>query len=497
MNKRNVWSLPAEEEQRLADDISNFVTDPRSYARYCFPWGEEGTDLEDSYGPKQWQDQIFKDVTDALNDPVKRNQPIMIAVASGHGIGKSAFISMFSKWALDTCVDTKIVLTSNTETQLRTKTFPELKKWFRLSLTSHWFSDNATSIKSNVDGHADTWRLDAVPWSEHNTEAFAGLHNKKKRIVLIFDEASAIADKVWEVAEGALTDEDTEIIWLAFGNPTRPSGRFYECFHKFRHRWITYQIDSRTVEGTNKELLNRWVKDYGENSDFVKVRVRGVFPSSSAKQFIEMHLIDEAFGRNLLPGQYEHAPVIISCDPAWTGDDELVICMRQGLYSKILEVMPKNDNDAIPAEKIARYEDEYNADAVFIDLGHGTGIYSFGKSWGRNWELVPFAGKSSSPAYRNKRAQIWGEMREWLKAGGAIEPDNQLRDDLKAPETLPTADGVIQLEPKESIKKRLGFSPNKGDALALTFARPVRKRDRIIQDNYQYNPQEYNPLNPL
>ena len=137
MNKRNVWSLPAEEEQRLADDISNFVTDPRSYARYCFPWGEEGTDLEDSYGPKQWQDQIFKDVTDALNDPVKRNQPIMIAVASGHGIGKSAFISMVSKWALDTCVDTKIVLTSNTETQLRTKTFPELKKWFRLSLTSH------------------------------------------------------------------------------------------------------------------------------------------------------------------------------------------------------------------------------------------------------------------------------------------------------------------------------------------------------------------------
>lgn len=487
--------LPPEVEEQLVDDISQFVDDPVGYAHYVFPWGEEGGELEDSLGPKEWQLKILDDIGTHIRDPIKRDQPLQIAVSSGHGIGKSALISMISKWALDTCVDTKIVLTSNTETQLRTKTFPELKKWFRLSLTHHWFKESATSIKSAVDGHGDTWRLDAVPWSIDRTESFAGLHNKKKRIILIFDEASAIADKVWEVAEGALTDEETEIIWLAFGNPTRPNGRFYECFNRYRHRWINYQIDSRTVEGTNKILLDGWAKDYGEDSDFVKVRVRGVFPSSSASQFIELHLIDAAFGKHLEKEKYEHAPVIISCDPAWTGDDDLVIAMRKGLYFKILHVMPKNDNDAVPAELIARFEDEYQADAVFIDLGHGTGIYSFGKNMGRDWQLIPFGGKSASPAYKNKRAEMWGLTREWLKDGGAIPPDNQLRDDLKAPEIMPTNDGIIQLEPKDAIKKRLGFSPNKADALALTFARPVRKRDRIAEDMRNYNQDNYDPLN--
>ncbi len=63
---------------------------------------------------------------------------------------------------------------------------------------------------------------------------------------------------------------------MAFGNPTRNTGRFRECFRKYKHRWKTAQIDSRTVEGTNKQQLQKWVDDYGEDSDFVKT-VRGIF----------------------------------------------------------------------------------------------------------------------------------------------------------------------------------------------------------------------------
>lgn len=492
MSKKTEW-LPNEVEEALVDDICQFVDDPLGYVNYVFPWGEEGT-LEDATGPKSWQAQVLTDIGDHLQNPDTRFTPLLLAVASGHGIGKSAMISMVAKWALDTCVDTKIVLTSNTEPQLRTKTLPEMKKWAKMSLTSHWFNATATSFYSNVEGHSDQWRLDAIPWSIANPEAFAGLHNKKKRIVVIFDEGSAIDDKIWEVTEGALTDEDTEIIWLVMGNPTRPNGRFYECFHKYRHRWKTYQIDSRTVEGVNRSQLDAWVADYGEDSDFVKIRVRGIFPSTSALQFIEMELIDQAYNRHLGPEQYKHAEVILTCDPAWTGEDELIIAKRQGLHFEILKIMPKNTNDAVPAEFLAEYEDKYQADAVFIDLGYGQGIYSFGKTWGRDWQLVPFGGKSSSPAYKNKRTQMWGQMREWLAAGGAIPPDPQLRDDLKAPERLPTADGVIALEPKEAIKKRVGFSPNKGDALALSFARPVRKRDRIIEDIINYSQSDYDPL---
>ena len=70
-----------------------------------------------------------------------------------------------------------------------------------------------------------------------------------------------------------------------FGNSTRNSGRFRERFGRFRHRWACVQIDSRTVEGTNKEQIAKWIEDYGEDSDFVRVRVRGVFPCAGSMQF--------------------------------------------------------------------------------------------------------------------------------------------------------------------------------------------------------------------
>ena len=175
--------------------------------------------------------------------------------------------------------DCKAVITANTEVQLRTKTWPELAKWYRLALHRHWCNFGATSITARDPKHERTWRCDMVPWSETNTEAFAGLHNQGNRILLVFDEASSINDLVWEVAEGALTDERTEIIWLCLGNPTLSTGCFRECFGRLRHRWHTVQVDSRTVEGTNKEQLAQWIEDYGEDSDFVRVRVRGEFPT--------------------------------------------------------------------------------------------------------------------------------------------------------------------------------------------------------------------------
>src|SRR3546814_8384592 len=152
-----------------------------------------------------------------------------------------------------------------------------------------------------MKGHDKSWRADLVTWSVNNTEAFAGLHNQGKRIVLIFDEASGIDMKVWEVALGALTDENTEIIWLAFGNPTQNTGAFRECFGKSRALWHTRQIDSRTVEGTNKAYLEELVRTYGEDSDIAKVRVLGQFPSASSMQFISSAVVEEAQGRDCAP----------------------------------------------------------------------------------------------------------------------------------------------------------------------------------------------------
>jgi hypothetical protein len=184
--------------------------DPGAWARFAWDWGHG--ELEKHDGPRDWQDQIFDTIKDHLSDPETRYQPLQIAVASGHGIGKSASMGMISNWAMSCFSRCKIVTTANTDGQLRTKTAPEVGKWFRSSITGHWFDVQATSVKSRAKGEADQWRQDFIPWSEHNTEAFAGLHNEGKIIVLQFDEASKIHDKVWEVAEGALTDENTVII---------------------------------------------------------------------------------------------------------------------------------------------------------------------------------------------------------------------------------------------------------------------------------------------
>ncbi|WP_246647634.1 terminase [Rhizobium laguerreae] len=390
-------------------------------------------------------------------------------------------MGMLSNWAMSCFADCKIVTTANTEGQLRTKTAPEIGKWFRMSITSHWFDIQTMSIKSRDPERGESWRQDFIPWSEHNTEAFAGLHNKGKIILLLFDEASKIHDKVWEVAEGALTDENTVIIWVVFGNPTRNSGRFRECFRRFRHRWIGRQIDSRTVPGTNKAFLQQLVDDNGEDSDIVKVRVRGQFPSQSAMQFISADDVDKARTVHLRKEQYSFAPVIIGVDPAWTGDDPTVIMLRQGLYSKRLATIPRNDNDIEVANLVARFEDEYEADAVFVDGGYGTGIVSAGMTMGRSWQLVWFAStKTIDPGYFNIRAYIWGQMKRWVKAGGAIDPKNEvLYQDLIGPETVARLDGKIQLESKEDMKDRGIPSPNEGDALALTFTQPVSKKDRI------------------
>ena len=481
-----------EKHDELFEALGALTHDPLAFVYFAYPWGEPGTPLEDMEGPDEWQIQILKDIGEQLKKGKDLQTAIQEAVASGHGIGKSALISWLIHFAISTHENTRGVVTANTEGQLRTKTWPELSKWHNMFIAKDLFTYTATAIFSSDKDYEKTWRIDAIPWSKNSPESFAGLHNQGNRILVLFDEASAIDDVIWEVTEGALTDANTEIIWCAFGNPTRNSGRFRECFRKYRKFWNTYQIDSRTVKISNKAKIEEWLEAYGEDSDFFKVRVRGVFPSASDLQFISTEIADKAQKQVYKPGQFEHLPVIIGVDPAWTGSDSLEIVMRQGYYMKSLASIPKNDDDWRMAQLIAQFEDEYKADAVFIDMGYGTGIYSIGKQLGRKWRLIEFGGKSNDPVYLNMRAYMWGQMKEWLREGGSIPPNDQgLYDDIVGPEAIIDKNGHIQLESKKDMKDRGLPSPNKGDALALTFAARVVKKsetgNRIVA-NTSYNP---------
>ncbi len=484
--RQPVSAQPSAKDQ-LIEDIASFTHDPLGYALYAYDWGNgelAGSALRD------WQVEAFQEIGEHLSNPETRYQPCLVSRASGHGIGKSAFIGMVINWGMSTCEDCRVIVTANTDTQLRTKTSPEVAKWHRLSITADWFTAQATSVTSNTKGHDKAWRCDLVPWSEHNTEAFAGLHNKGKRIIVIFDEASAIADKIWEVTEGALTDEETEIIWIAFGNPTRNNGRFFQTFNRLRHRWKSKHIDSRKVEGTNKEQIKAWEDDYGEDSDFFRIRVRGLFPNASARQFIPLSMAEESRKRVLAVGSQDHAAKILTLDPAYSGEDEYVIGLRQGLFYKKLKVYRQVMNDVWLAKQLADLEDEWKADAVFIDFGYGTGVKSVGDTWGRRWMLVSFGGASSDPAMLNKRGEMYAAGRKWLEQGGVLEDDQQLIDEVTGPEYEVRLDGKIVIESKESMKKRGLASPNRADAWVLSFAFPVvpQALRRPQQDAQPYDP---------
>jgi hypothetical protein len=488
--------MVAAAEAELTEDMARFAHDPLGHVIYSYPWGKPGTDLEHEE-VRKWQRKLLTRIGDQLK--AGRNLGVVIreAIASGHGIGKSAFVAWIILWALSCYGDARATVTANTEGQLLTKTMPELQKWHRLSVNSHWFSATATALSSNQRGHEKTWRADVTPWSESRPESWQGLHNKGKLVLLIFDEASAIPDTIWDSADGAMTDEGTTILWLVFGNMTRASGRFRECFRKQRHLWGNEHVDSRDVEGTNKTEIQKWVDTYGEDSDFVKIRVRGLPPAQSDLQLIGEDVIDAAYGRHVREDQYNFAAKIIACDPAWTGADKLVIGLRQGLLFQVKAVMPFNDNDGEVANYIARLEDEEQADAVFVDGGFGTGIVSFGKSLKRDWKIVWFGSKSSNPLYRNKRTEMWGEMKQWLKDGGAIPKLPELRDDLAAPQTWIDKNGCIELESKEEMKARGQQSPNHADCLAITFAFPVLPRTRSEANalrRQQFAVTDYDPM---
>jgi hypothetical protein len=472
-------------EAALLEDLASFQNDPYRFVMWAFPWQEPG-ELETEGGPELWQAELLCRVRDGLAPECA----IQECVASGHDVGKSALVSWLILWALSTFEDTRGVVTANTETQLKTKTWAELGKWHRLFIAKEFFELTATCLKAVDPAHELTWRIDMIPWSERNTEAFAGLHNRGRRVLAVFDEGSAIPDVIYEVTEGAMTDADTQLLWFVFGNPTRNTGRFKALFPggQFTHRWHSTQVDSRQVRFTNKAKIDKWLKDYGVDSDFVRVRVLGVFPRAGTMQFIPSDLIEEASHREAEINLFD--PLVLGVDVARFGDDDSVIYPRKGRDAKSIKpirLRPLNSSQPwlmILASKIAEVAQSLRADAIFVDEGGmGAGVVDRLRQLGVQCIGVNFGGEADrtlpeadeQALYHDKSAEMWGFAREFLKTG-SVPDDPDLKAQAIGREYGFDAKNRIQLEKKADMKKRGLASPDIFDALALTFAYPVFPR---------------------
>lgn len=484
----------------LIDELGNYAYDPLAFVYWAFPWGEPG-ELVKETGPDLWQIWVLEQVRDGL---LTVDEAIQVAVTSGHGVGKSALVAWIVWWAFSTFPGTRGVVTANTENQLKTKTWVEIAKWHRLFLARSLFKCTATALFATDEEMEREWRIDIVPWSERNTEAFAGLHNAGKRIIIVFDEASAIPDVIWEVTEGATTDEDTEILWCVFGNPTKNTGRFRECFPggKFFHRWRTKEVDSREVKRTNKEQLNRWIEDYGEDSDFCRVRIFGKFPRTDENSFISRDYAMAAVNR-IVPEQ--NGPIVLGVDVARFGTDLSVIYPRQGRDASSHDIRVFQGMDTMQlAAQVMTVHYELQSSVIFVDEGGvGGGVVDRLQQLGLPVYGIQFGSKptgsntiESEIRYANKRAEMWGAMRDFLKVGSI--PDMIHRTDISLVKELTTPNysfnvrDQIVLEPKDVIKRRGEKSPDVADALALTFAYPVP--DVPNQLSRSTEPEDYNPF---
>lgn len=487
--------MTPEDQLALLEWLASVRNDPYAFVLGAYTWGD-GELARYPEGPDEWQVEILCNIRDGVTSVDEaiasahesggeyEGSPIMEATTSGHGIGKSALVAWIIDWAQSTEVDCKGVVTANTENQLKTKTWAELAKWHRLSITADLFKMTATARFSVDPKHERTWRIDMVPWSEKNTEAFAGLHNHGKRILIIFDEASSIPDLIWEVTEGALTDKDTQIIWCVFGNPTKNSGRFRECFEggRFSHRWSSRAINSMDVKISNKKQLQAWVDDYGWDHDFVRVRVRGVFPRTDANSFISLDAVKEAQLRE--PDGQGSLPIIGGLDVARMGPDSSVLCPRQGRDAKSRPWPRASKMDTVQLSRWAFQQYmALNLSALVVDVGGlGVGVFDQLNLMGINVYACDFSGSPDNDTdrkYLNKRAEIYGRTERWIDGGGCLPPDDPKLEDgkglsaqLSAPTYTYSGDVKLQLESKKDLRRRLGLSPDDADALAITFAEP-------------------------
>lgn len=487
-----------DEELELIDFVGQYAEDFRGWLKVAYEWNKD--QLIGFDGPEDWVNGVADDISNqvALNhfDGVHPVMTVYVAIGSGNGCAKSAFAGMIDNWLMSTR-ECRVTVMANTGDQLKQKTWPEILKWNKLSITSHWWRYAAETVRHREKG-AD-WATNQVTWNLKNISAVAGQHKRTGSSVYIFDECARIPEPVYEESEGGLTDG--EPFWIMLGNPTVRSGRLYRAvFGNLRWNgpdgdtpppgeFVSRSIDSRTCRYTNKARIDKWAKERGEESDWFRSHVRGLAPNAGDLQFIDAKRVQDARTR-AVPASDGAEPLIMSIDFARGGSAFNIIGYRRGRDARSIprkRVPGELTRDTTKMVSLVALEiNDRHPDAVF---GDSTGLG--GPIMDRLRQLFPampiydvinggdppdhFPHKASE--WGNWRAYCWGHMREWL-TGGCIEDDEKLETDLTNPEFYHSAKDRVFLESKDDMEQgEDGIpSPDDGDQLAMTFAMPIKTK---------------------
>jgi hypothetical protein len=369
-------------ELLILEEMAMYYADPLGFVMAAFPWGVPGSELELETGPDANQKRFLIDLGKEVAkrgfegaDPV---MPILMTETSGHGTGKTILGAWVACWILSTRPDSIGTVTAGTFTQLESRTWAAIQHWMRMCVTSRWFHIQARGIYHKR--RPKTWKIVAQTCKAENAQAFAGQHARTSTSWYLFDEASQIADQVWDVALGGCSDGSP--IFIAWGQCERNTGRFYQInFGNQAHRWNHRTVDSRSSRFTNKPLIAQWEADYGIDSDHYRVRVLGLPPTADELQFVDRTRIQEAQTRPVQ--SLDDDPLVCGVDVSGGGAAWNVCLFRRGLDARTIpriRIPGEHTRDrsvlvARLAEVLRDTRPGRKVSAMFIDMAFGSPIY--------------------------------------------------------------------------------------------------------------------------
>jgi hypothetical protein len=393
---------------------------------------------------------------------------------------------------------------SITADNLKDNLWAEMSKWQQrsefLKAAFTW-----TKEKIYANDHPETWFLSARSFAnDANAEAIgralSGLHSQFPFILL--DETGDMPVAVGRAAAQIFTGNPQDAAIIQAGNPTSTSGLLYESCTKAGDQWriITITADPDDPKRTPRvsiEHARETIATYGRENPWVMATILGLFPPTGFNALLGPDDIDRAVARNYRPEELENAPVVLGGDVARQGDDESAIATRQGRLAHPLRTMRIPDTMLV-AQQFIKHATDHDADAFFVDEtgGYGAGVIDAMRQLGHDVIGVQFGGKPSDYRYYNKRSEMYFEMAQWVKDGGQLPDDRELREELCATTYVFQGDKFRIVE-KAIIKDAIGRSPDKADALALTFAYPVAKRDPYAALRRKQNRQDHDPYSRM
>lgn len=433
-----------------------------------------------------------------------------IAIKSGHGTGKTCFLSILILFVLFAGgPDTKIPVVANSQDQLRDGLWPEVNKWIQCL---------PKQLRAEIDWQKEKICIKCDPESafavrrtatKHRPEALQGMH--AKTILAILEEASGIPEETIEAGAGTLSTPGA--IAVAVGNPTRATGFFHRIHTApvMKGVWDTMTVSSEEVPRARGHI-DDIIQLYGKDSNKYRVRVTGEFPTKDDDVVIPYDWVASAKNREV---EVTKVWPVWACDPARFGDDRSVLSKRQG--NTLLgspNVWQNLDGGQVAAKIVEQYRRtpvDMRPKAIVVDvIGIGASVVDFLKRDGElaaDDVLIVSANVAEGPANdamnHRLRDELWWMGRQWFEGRDVAIPMQDMNaeqrlviDELIAELTTPTYDFTAANKrivlSKKDMKKDLGRSPDIADSFLLTFAAPVYprpvERHRSWEAAYQPNP---------